>query len=82
MSDDKTENVTHTGKCIFFSNQKGFGFLQWEIDGVQQRDMFVHYSDINCVGFKTLFKDQRVSFQIGTNFHGDPKAINVTVLHN
>lgn len=68
------------GKVIWFSGQKGIGFLQWERNGVKQRDMFTHYSNIVMEGFKVLYKDQLVSFSIGKNNHGDPKAINVTVL--
>lgn len=74
------DNQVFTGFCIWFSNKKNFGFLQWERDGVQQKDLFVHYSDINVPGFKTLTKGQLVSFKIGINHHGQPKAIEVTPL--
>jgi len=60
--------------------QKGIGFINWSIDGVAQKDMFVHYSDIACDGFKMLYKDQRVQFSIGVNKHNAPKAVNVLVL--
>jgi cold shock protein len=76
------DETLYYGTVIFFSAQKGYGFLQWEKDGIKQKDMFVHFSDVNCTGFKTLFKDQKVSFNIGTNHHGDPKATNVLVLTN
>lgn len=79
MDDDK---VMYYGEVIFFTPKIGFGFILWEKDGVKQKDMFVHFSDIIMEGFKTLFKGQKISFQIGTNKHGDPKAINVTVLKN
>jgi CspA family cold shock protein len=79
MSDDKE---TYHGIVCWFNGVKGIGFLNWDKDGVPQRDMFVHYSDISMEGFKTLYKHQKVSFQIGENLRGDPKAINVKVLHN
>jgi cold shock protein len=79
MGEDKTVQY---GEIIWFSAPRGIGFLRWEKEGVKQKDMFIHYSDIVCSGFKTLFKQRKVSFQIGTNNHGDPKAINVTVLKN
>ena len=69
---------TYIGVVIWFSAKKSFGFLEWEISGVKQNDMFVHFSDINMQGFKTLSAGQKVSFQIGTNKNGDPKAIAVT----
>jgi cold shock CspA family protein len=70
------------GKVMWFDPKRGIGFINWEKDGVKQKDMFVHFSDISCEGFKTLFKDQNVSFGIGTNHNGLPKAIEVTVLKN
>lgn len=70
------------GVVDWFDPQKGWGFINWEKDGVKQKDMFVHFSDINCEGYKTLYKAQRVSFEIGTNKNGEPKAINVLVLKN
>ncbi len=75
MNDEKK---VYMGEVIWFS--KGFGFLAWNIDGAQQKDLFVHYSDISMEGFKNLLKGQKVSFEIGKNNHGDPKAINVTAL--
>ena len=68
------------GTVIWFDPKKGIGFLSWEKDGVKQKDMFVHFSDIVCEGFKTILKDQKVSFGIGVNRDGRPKALEVTVL--
>jgi CspA family cold shock protein len=79
MSDDK---VVYYGEVIFFDPKKGYGFISWEIDGIKQKDCFLHFSDIACEGFKTVYKQQRVSFSLGTNVRGDPKAINVTILKN
>lgn len=70
------------GEVIFFSPKAGYGFISWEKNGIKQKDMFVHYSDINVNGFKTLFKSQKVSFNVGENKRNQPKAINVTVLNN
>ena len=78
MSED---NKVYFGKVIWFSAQRGFGFIEWSNDNNEkQKDIFLHYSDIVCEGFKTLYAEQQVSFQIGTNKHGDPKAIEVTVI--
>lgn len=78
MSDDKV----YYGAVVFFDNKKGYGFVTWDIDGVKQKDMFVHFSDINCEGYKSLFKDQKVSFNLGINKNNVPKATNVTVLNH
>jgi CspA family cold shock protein len=83
MSEDKIEdNTVYYGEVIWFDPKKGYGFVSWKIEEIQQRDIFCHFSDLVMSNFKTLYKGQRVSFSIGTNRHGDPKAINVTVLKN
>ena len=73
-----TDLEVYNGEVIWFSN--GFGFLSWEKDGVKQTDMFTHYSDLNMAGFKLLKAGQKVSFSIGQNNAGKPKAIDVTVI--
>lgn len=70
------------GEVCWFDPRKGFGFLLWEKNGEKQKDLFVHFSDISCEGFKTLYKGQKVSFGLGVNKHGVPKAINVTVMRH
>jgi CspA family cold shock protein len=70
------------GTVVWFSPKKGFGFIEWEKDGVKQKDMFIHFSDVECEGFKTLYKGQKISFGLGVNKHGDPKATEVVVLKN
>jgi len=46
------------GKVKWFSEKKGYGFIEQE-DG---QDLFVHYSSINSDGFKTLNEGDKVSF--------------------
>lgn len=69
-----------SGEVIWFNPKRGFGFIGWNKLGTDQEDLFVHFSDINCEGFKSLHKGQKVKFDIGSNKHGDPKAIKVTVV--
>lgn len=65
-------NNKEFGKVIFFKNT--YGFIAWE----GHDDLFVHFSDIsNDGGYKTLQKGQEVSFEVGVNHTGKPKAINV-----
>ena len=70
------------GKVVWFNNKQGFGFLEWHKDGSKQKDMFVHFTDIDMSGFKTLKSGDEVQFEIGENFNGIPKAIKVVVKPN
>ena len=49
-----------TGKVKWFNEKKGFGFISTD----EGKDIFVHYSEIEQDGFKTLHQDQRVSFEV------------------
>ena len=68
------------GTVVWFNNQTNYGFIEWELHGTKQKDILLHWSDINCEGFKTVKKDQKVSFTIGLNNKGLPKATDVTVM--
>jgi len=73
-------NAKFEGEVLWFDPKRGYGFVDWSKDGVKQKDLFVHFSDVSCEGFKTLYKGQKVSFGLGVNKHGDPKATEVTIL--
>ena len=49
-----------TGTVKWFSDQKGFGFLQQEGGD----DVFVHHSAIVSQGFRTLQEGDRVEFSV------------------
>jgi CspA family cold shock protein len=61
------------GTVKWFNESKGFGFITQE-DG---KDVFVHYTDIQEDGFKTLAEGQAVLFEVVDGPKG-PKATNVT----
>lgn len=46
------------GHVKWFNEKKGFGFIV----NAQGNDIFVHYKDIQGVGFKTLHQDDAVSY--------------------
>jgi CspA family cold shock protein len=50
-----------TGTVKWFNNEKGFGFLTQDDGG---EDVFVHHTNINISGFKSLEEGQKVSFKI------------------
>lgn len=66
------------GTVVWFDPKKGYGFIT--PDDNSGADIFVHFSDVNSEGFKTLYKDQKVSYELGTNKRGQPKAVNVSIL--
>lgn len=49
------------GKVKWFSNVKGFGFLEQEGG---EKDIFVHYTAILSDGYRTLDQDEEVTFEI------------------
>jgi len=49
-----------TGKVKWFSQAKGYGFIQRE----EGDDVFVHYSSIEGDGFRTLNEGDRVEFEL------------------
>ena len=70
------EKYMAQGTVKWFNAEKGFGFITPDdSDG----DVFVHYSEIQTGGFKTLDENQRVQFEIGQGAKG-PQATGVTLV--
>ena len=49
-----------TGVVKWFNATKGYGFIQRDSGG----DVFVHYSEINSTGYRSLNEGQRVEFTV------------------
>jgi CspA family cold shock protein len=64
------------GTVKWFSSEKGYGFISRE----GEDDVFVHFSEIQSEGFKTLDEGQKVSFEVTTGDNGKTQATNVTVV--
>jgi CspA family cold shock protein len=65
----------HSGSVKWFSDSKGFGFIQAEKD-VSDKDIFAHYTAITGDGFKTLAEGDRVEFELVDGPRG-PHAVNI-----
>ncbi|MBD3161415.1 MAG: cold-shock protein [Candidatus Eisenbacteria bacterium] len=61
------------GTVKWFSDAKGYGFIQQD-DG--SPDIFVHYSEIDGNGFRSLAEGQTVEFEIQNGPKG-MKAVSV-----
>jgi CspA family cold shock protein len=64
------------GTVKWFNGDKGFGFIAPEEGG---DDLFVHFSEIQAQGYKTLEDGQRVSYEVGEGRKG-PQAQQVKPL--
>ena len=64
-----------TGTVKFFNAEKGYGFISRD----EGDDVFVHFSQIQGEGYKTLEDGQRVEFDVGPGRKGE-EAQNVRAI--
>ncbi|SEP54379.1 cold-shock DNA-binding protein family [Amycolatopsis saalfeldensis] len=76
LTDEKTGKSMAQGSVKWFNGEKGFGFIAQDGGGP---DVFVHYSEIQGNGFKSLDEGQRVEFEIGQGQKG-PQAQRVVAI--
>ena len=65
-----------TGTVKWFNNAKGYGFITPDGD---DKDVFVHFSQIAGEGYKSLNEGQRVEFEVRDGAKG-PEATNVVAV--
>jgi cold shock protein len=56
----RKEESLAQGTVKWFSNEKGFGFIEREGGD----DVFVHHSAVNMDGYRSLTEGQKVEFEI------------------
>ncbi len=71
-TEHKRKRSVATGTVKFFNAEKGYGFISRD----EGEDVFVHYSQIQGDGYKTLQDGQRVEFDVGPGRKGE-EAQNV-----
>ncbi len=62
--------VMKQGTVKWFDSKKGYGFISESESNDDDKDYFVHFSEIKSDGFKTLNEGQKVSFDIGESTKG------------
>jgi CspA family cold shock protein len=60
------------GKVKWFNAKKGYGFIASD----EGQDVFVHFSEVQSDGYRTLDEGQSVEFEIDNDQRG-PKAKRV-----
>ena len=64
------------GKVKWFNSTKGYGFIEQESGGA---DVFVHISEVEKAGLRTLDDNQKVGYEVEDN-KGKSSAIQLKVL--
>ena len=65
-----------TGRVKWFSNEKGFGFIEQDGGGP---DVFCHFSAISASGFRSLNEGDEVEFEVEQGQKGlQAKNVEVT----
>jgi CspA family cold shock protein len=63
------------GKVKWFNSKKGYGFIEMD----EGKDIFVHHTEIQDHGFRSLDEGQQVEFEIRQSAKGE-HAANVVKL--
>jgi len=71
----RRDHIVTTGTVKFFNAEKGFGFISREGGD----DVFVHYSNIQGGGYRSLDEGQKVEFDVAPGRKGE-EAQNVRAI--
>ena len=66
-----------TGTVKFFNESKGYGFIAPDGGG---NDAFVHISDVESSGMRSLRENQRISYDLKQDNRGKMSATNLKVV--
>mmetsp|Transcript_5025 Transcript_5025/g.9116 ORF Transcript_5025/g.9116 Transcript_5025/m.9116 type:complete len:109 (-) Transcript_5025:603-929(-) len=72
-----TDEVKQQGSVKWFSRIKGFGFI---LPDDESGDLFVHQTNIEVEGFRSLDENQRVEFAIAEGEDGKKRATEVVAI--
>jgi CspA family cold shock protein len=74
---ESSGGIVARGKVKWFSNEKGYGFIENSEGG---EDLFVHFSEISGEGFRTLEEGNEVVFEVAEGRGGKKQASRVEVV--
>ena len=69
--------MAQEGTVKWFSDEKGYGFISPDDGG---EDLFVHSTDIEGSGFRSLQEGERVAYEAAPQGTRGPRAVNVRKL--
>ena len=75
-SETSEKAVRLKGKVVWFDDSRGYGFI---LDLHSNTEFFVHHTQIQSDGFRTLEEGQLVEFELGKH-HGKLQADKVIVI--
>jgi CspA family cold shock protein len=75
LSEAAKEVVKEQGRVRWFNNSKGFGFI--DRNGNKDDSIFVHFSQVQSEGYKSLMQNEEVVFEVEET-HKGLMAVNVS----
>ncbi|EHH68424.1 cold-shock protein [Gluconobacter morbifer] len=66
-----------TGTVKWFNPTKGYGFIQPEGEA---QDVFVHISEVEKAGIRSLNEGQQVSYEVEAGRNGKRSAVGLKIL--
>lgn len=70
-----------TGTVKRFNKIKGYGFITPDTTDDKEKEVFVHFSEVQSSGYKELVEGQKISYELKSGDRGE-YAANVAILEN